>query len=272
MSSLLCFVTGGIVCEWTLQDSLLLTVEENAPNEVWTLLQYRLMVNFICLMVRDENKKPLTLYQLSKDVCSEVCSLRRKEIVTKLQSLNTEYIVNRDDNGKVFVEAISNCAPIVTSKYGWQKKTAKQENTPVESVMEINATEESSEKQLEDAESSENHLGDADTGVYSTPAMAEADGSVDSNDETLPCEMLDGIETEKDNVGVNNVYKLIESQLNDILHILKESNEARWANTSTQELESMLTDTSKLKGFLVKELTNISCYLNLEFLGTDKEL
>ena len=90
----------------------------------------------------------------------------------------------------------------------------------------------------------------------------------DDNDKTLPYDytgMMDDTE-----INAVEMYKLSNSQLNGILHILRESDRVKYANLSTQSLEKMLTKIAGLKGFKKTQLVNICQYLNLNLLGTDK--
>ena len=98
---------------------------------------------FINLMVRDEHNRPLTLFQLSKDVWSEVSALKRRDIVKELQSLNKNTVVKRGENCKVFLEGVATGVPVTTPKIGWNnQKSSKKVNTNAEHTVEKNCTDE----------------------------------------------------------------------------------------------------------------------------------
>ena len=219
---------------------------------------------FINLMVRDEQNRPLTLYQLSKDVWSEVSAMKRRDIVNELQSLNKEYVVKKGENGNVFVETVTTGARITTPENGWNtQKSTKKVNASADAENIVEGTSTGEDNEVVRGKESE-FL----TSV--TEGTDEADVLDDENDNTLPYdynEIMDATENSS-----SEVSKLSSTQLNDILHILKESDHVKYARLSTQSLEKMLTKSSDLKRFKKADLLNICKYLNLKLLGTDKEL
>ena len=87
---------------------------------------------FIPLMVRDRENKPLTMLQLSKDVWNDACKLKKGQLIKHLKTLNTQHTIVRDESGKLTLESVDGGSRINTSPFGWSQKAKRARATDID--------------------------------------------------------------------------------------------------------------------------------------------
>ena len=233
---------------------------------------------FLPLMVKDKNQQPLTMHQLNKVVWSEVCKLKKSELVKLLRSLNTKYVQTTNENGRIALQSVDGGPRVKTQAEGWlnkgkRKSTQKPNKDGHLTRIEGDMNEESAGSTDGSELAIVNHIEHGEENVDSIKETESLDfigyeqiayvtDDVDpSLDNTLPYDYEELLEDSLENEG-NQGLLIKEHDVKEILRQFCVKNPTKWNGQTSKQLKQMMK--ISLHKLLKDELIVIANYFDVK--------